>query len=61
MKLQQKALRIIECLTEEGDTDDPLIRKIFRIAHTAEGTCDCTGWRKELDNTYRTMRRNKVL
>ncbi|KKN70432.1 hypothetical protein LCGC14_0431270 [marine sediment metagenome] len=63
MDLQQKALIVIECLVE--NEEDLLSRKVCRIAHGAKGTClyhtENAVWRKELDSTYRDMRRRKIL
>lgn len=50
---------------EETDIVCAKIATIYRLAHSVQETYSCyeshDDWRKELEKTYKVMRRNKVL
>ena len=50
--LKGKALLVIDHLLSESD--DPMLGRIYRIAHTAAGVCNAPhkGWEKEIHDLY---------
>lgn len=54
--LQGKALLVIDHLLSESD--DPMLGRIYRIAHTAAGVCNAPhgDWEKEIHNLYEELK-----